>query len=131
MHRRVQTYFILFAWLLATGCQWDAAQLVAWGRMFAGYSHDMSLVAAAEKTFSGEMCDLCRAVQKSKRTQDNNGTKTPGGKIAGKVLDLFPLTPGAAIVSPARESEGFVVTAVSVTGEGRASPPSPPPRGRA
>ena len=96
--------------------------------MFADYSRDMSLVAAAQKTFSGEMCDMCKAVQKGKHAQDNNGAKTPEAKVSGKLLDVAPLIVATEIMSPLRVVEGLVVPPLTITGEGRDSPPIPPPR---
>jgi hypothetical protein len=85
-------------------------------------------VAAAQKTFSGEMCDMCRAVQKGKQAQESNGAKTPEAKFAGKLIDLCPLSVAAKIVSPVRAVVGLVLVPQQISGEGRASPPSPPPR---
>lgn len=96
--------------------------------MFAGYSQEMSLTAAARKTFSGEMCDMCKAVQKGKQAQDNTGTTTPEVKFAGKLLDVCPLLVATQILSPVRAVESVIMAPPAITGEGRASPPVPPPR---
>ncbi|MGH7959564.1 MAG: hypothetical protein ACREH8_21500 [Opitutaceae bacterium] len=128
MRQRLKLFFMFFAWFMATGSQWDLAQVVAWSRMFAGYSQDMSLSAAAQKTFSGEMCDLCQVVQKGKQAQDTNGTKAPELKVPGKLLDLGPISAGTTTFSPVRKTVGIVAVTIAPAGRGRAAPPSPPPR---
>jgi hypothetical protein len=131
VRNRIQVILVLAAWFLATGSQWDFAQLFAWGRMFAGYSQEMSVGAAVQKTFSGETCAICRAVQKAKRTQEQNGAKTPAAKFAGKLLDLFPVTIGTRVSAPPATRQEFCEIERVMRGQGRASPPLPPPRGQA
>ena len=128
VRQRIQISVVLFAWFLATGSQWDLAQLVAWGRMFAGYSQAMDVRAAFQKTFSGEMCPICKAVQNGKQAQDAAGSKTTEAKPLGKALDLCPLAGVAYFLSPARGQVGVLPTAVALIGRDRAEPPSPPPR---
>ncbi len=119
---------MLFAWFLATGCQWDVAQLVAWGNMFTTYVKDMTVGAAVERTFSGEMCPICRAVQKGKQDQERNGGKTPDAKTPGKLLDVYPLIAATRLPPPSSERQRFVATDLVALGQERASPPLPPPR---
>ncbi len=113
---------------MATGSQWDLVQVVAWGKMFAGYSEEMSLSAAAKKTFSGEMCGVCQVAQNGKKQQESNGDKTPQAKSPGKVLDLSLLTSSTPVLSPIREAVGTIAAVMFPDGRGRSSPPSPPPR---
>lgn len=85
---------------MATGSQWDLVQVVAWGRMFTGYSAEMSLTAAAKKTFSGELCTLCHVAQDGRKQQESGGDTAPPGKQSGKMLDLCPLAVFTAVISP-------------------------------
>ena len=63
MFRRLQLIAVLLAWLLATGSQWDGAQVFAWGKMVATYSRTMPLTAAVRLTFTpGNECDVCVVV---------------------------------------------------------------------
>jgi hypothetical protein len=128
VRQRIQISFVLFAWFLATGSQWDLAQVVAWSRMFAGYSQAMDVKEAFQKTFSGEMCRICKAVQDGKQAQDAAGTKTSEAKPLGKSLDLCPLAGRAYFLSPTRDQVGVVPTAIALSGRDRAKPPNPPPR---
>jgi hypothetical protein len=112
---------------MATGSQWDLTQLVAWGRMFTGYAQELTLSAAAEKTFSGEMCHLCKVVQNGKREQSAAGDKT-AAKAFGKILDLAPLTRKVEVRAPEMKPEKTLAAALPLSGRDRATPPSPPPR---
>lgn len=113
---------------MTTGGQWDLVQVVAWGRMFTGYSGEMSLSAAAKKTFSGEMCGICHVAQDGKKQQESNNDTTPQAKVSGKLLDLTPLTASVPVLAPVREPIGTIAAVVPLDGRERASPPSPPPR---
>ena len=131
MRRRVEVVAVLFAWIFTTGVQWDVTQLFAWGRMFAGYAQDMTVTAAARKTFSGELCDLCRTVQRGREQQDTTAPKPAAGKTVGKSIDLAPLPVGTAVFAAQPQPEGEVLPLPSPRGRSRAAPPSPPPRAQA
>jgi hypothetical protein len=128
VRQRIQVILVLLTWFLATGSQWDLAQVFAWGRMFAGYSRQMTVGAAVQKTFSGEMCPICRAVQKAKQEQESKNTKTPEAKNPGKLLDMVPLRTSAVVISPVRQTIGLLAPDQEWTGRARATPPTPPPR---
>lgn len=114
---------------MATGSQWDLTQLVAWGRMFTGYAHEMTLAAAAEKTFSGEMCSLCRLAAKGRAAQEDSvGGKLPNVKSPGKLIELGPVAVAARIIAPSRHEIGRLLALMLPDGRERATPPSPPPR---
>lgn len=69
MRRRVAIASLFFAWICANGAIWDAAQVFAWGKMFAGYAQTMSMPAALEATFDpARPCDLCLGVASAKET---------------------------------------------------------------
>jgi hypothetical protein len=127
MRQKTALILTLFAWLLATGSQWDAVQTFAWARMITSYAQEMSFSAAVQKTFSPETkCALCHAVADAKRTQDRDAT-VPGNKAAGKIL-LVCAPARSAFLSPTPECMGSLPALLVPTGTDRAAPPSPPPR---
>lgn len=128
VRQRLQLGLVFFAWFMTTGSQWDLVQVVAWGKMFTGYSAGMSLTAAAQKTFSGELCTLCHVAQDGRKQQESGGDTATPGKSAGKMLDLCPLTVFTAVISPRDGAVGSLAALVMIDGRGRACPPSPPPR---
>lgn len=127
VRRRIQIFSCVFAWLVATGCPWDLVQVAAWSRMFAGYSQEMSLAAAAEKTFTGEMCPLCRAVSKAKQAEEENTPKSATAKSETKAV-CAAFRAENAVVSPRRRFLGLVPEPACSAGRERTAPPIPPPR---
>ena len=127
MRRQVSVVLVLAAWLLATGSQWDLAQTFAWGRMITNYSSSMSLTQAVQKTFSGEMCSLCRAVQQAKQQQDTDNARTVAGKVPGKIL-LVSVPANLIFLCPAPSCAGLTAAVSAPLSAERAAPPSPPPR---
>lgn len=127
MRRQFQVFGCLAAWLIAMGGQWDLVQVVAWSRMFAGYAQTMSLTAATQKTFSGQMCRLCQVAQKGKQAQEKNA---PPATASGKVKPLDTLLPSAAVkaLAPTRRAIGIVLAPRTLAGRDRVPPPLPPPR---
>jgi len=130
MRRQVSIVLVLTAWLLATGSQWDLAQTFAWGRMITTYSASMPFAVAVQKTFDGEMCPICRAVQQAKQEQEGDNARSPDGKWPGKIL-LFG-APGAMVFFlPASRCTGVMPDGSAPLSAERSAPPSPPPRARA
>lgn len=69
VRRRVAIASLFFAWICANGAIWDAAQVFAWGKMFAGYAQTMSVPAALQATFDpARPCDMCLGVATAKET---------------------------------------------------------------
>ncbi len=130
VRRRLQASLACFAWFLATGSHWDLAQVVAWGRMFSKYSGEMPITAAVQKTFSGEMCGMCEAVQKGRQQQDSDGARIPEATQPRKFVDLFSLGPPGKFIFPALTKIGTIGSVASPAGRERPAPPSPPPRAR-
>ena len=61
---------LIFAWICANGAVWDAVQVFAWARMFAGYAHTLPVRAALRETFDpGKPCEICMAVAKAKEAE--------------------------------------------------------------
>jgi hypothetical protein len=113
---------------MATGSQWDLVQVIAWGRMFTGYSNEMSLTDAAKKTFSGELCSLCQVAQDGRKQQESGGDTAPPAKSVGKMIDLCPLTTTTPVLAPRNGNVGRIADFLVSDGRGRACPPNPPPR---
>ena len=125
MRRKLSLLFVLFAWLLATGSQWDCAQVLAWGRMIAHYSQLMPLTDAVRLTFTpGNECNVCLAVGEAKKQQDDPAT--PDAKAPGKILLVFQPVPVVIVATPSislwSPSDQFAPDTM------RSAPPVPPPR---
>jgi hypothetical protein len=124
MRRGFAVLSLAFAWLCANGAIWDLAQVLAWGRMFAGYSSTLSVSAALRETLDpAKACELCVGVAKAKE-QSSQTLPAASPEVVKLVLAL--------------ESELLVVSAPSL-GEWPLPPwpsmaewcdpvPVPPPR---
>lgn len=128
MRQRLQFSVVVLAWFLATGCQWDVVQVVAWGRMFSGYSSAMSLSAAVQKTFSGEACELCQVARDGRAKQESDGDATLPATPKGKLPDLCLLAVTTPVNAPCPGPTGLLAEVVPPGSRERASPPLPPPR---
>jgi hypothetical protein len=121
---RLKIIVILTSWFLATGSQWDFAQAFGWSRMFVRYAETMSVTAAVERTFSGETCEICRAVRRAK---DSEQQGTPTTDVArAKVVLFCPATPGFVMTAPVPSV--WSQCDVEPLSAARAAPPVPPPR---
>ena len=128
MFRRLQIVLGFAAWFLATGSQWDFTQVIAWGRMFSDYSQEMTWSAAAKKTFSGEMCSICRFAANGREAQEQGDARFPSAKAPGKLIEFCPVATVARVWSPRRSEIGGVLSPVHPASRERAAPPRPPPR---
>jgi hypothetical protein len=127
MRRKISLVLTLAAWLLATGSQWDLAQTFAWARMIASYSRTMSVADAVRKTFDGEMCAICDAVQDARQQQDANGVPENGSRLTGKIV--FVGAPSALVFgASATRCVGLAPSVAAPPSADRSAPPSPPPR---
>ena len=69
MRKKIAISSLLFAWLCANGALLDAVQVLAWGKMFAGYTQTMSVAAALRETFDpAKPCEMCLGVAAAKDT---------------------------------------------------------------
>ena len=67
MRQRLATAALFLAWLCANGAVWDALQVAAWSKMFAGYSATMSVTQALQETFDpAKPCEMCVGIVKAK-----------------------------------------------------------------
>lgn len=122
--KRFQIFLVLFAWFMATGAQWDLVQTFGWGQMFVGYSRSMPLLEAVKKTFDGEMCSVCKAVNEAK--QQGNKTTVPCGKFDGKMILVFQPVPTVFQTVP--DSDSWSHSDREPLSAQRSAPPTPPPR---
>jgi hypothetical protein len=126
MRHRLQIVTVLFAWLVATGSQWDLVQAFAWSRMIIGYSRTMPLVEAVRLTFQPDnLCSLCEMVKTAKQQQSRE-PGAPASSAVSKARVIFQAPP-AVVVAPPRVAPWRVAGPVAA-GIGRTAPPIPPPR---
>ena len=126
MRRKLSLVLTLFAWLLATGSQWDAVQVFAWGKMFAENLRALPLVEAAARTFSLEgRCPLCVKVAEAKQREDG-ADGAPVAKLDFKIFLACEPAPSPVVAAPDflpwLRSDPFVRAMT------RPTPPVPPPR---
>jgi hypothetical protein len=124
VRQRFQLLVILSAWFMATGAQWDVVQTFGWTHMVINYSRTMGVVQAIQRTFSGEMCNICRAVNEAKQHEEN--TTAPGGKLEAETCGVFQ--PASPFIFPASETTRWRLADSEAVGAFRAAPPTPPPR---
>ena len=127
MRRQLSLLLTLTAWLFATGSEWDVVQTFAWGRMIATHAETMTLGAAVRKTFDGEMCAICVAVQQARHQDAANDAAALSGKPWGKmVLACGPRT--LLVTRPSVRCAGLAPDRSPPPSADLAAPPSPPPR---
>ena len=118
MRRRLAIFFLVTAWLCASGVLWDMVQVVAWGRMFAGYAREANVATALRETFDPRRpCPICRAVSQARDTaqrqlpQDQNSNPAlqkmvflpeaeSGPIVLAVVSDRAEMTPARALTRP-------------------------------
>ncbi|HZZ58840.1 MAG TPA: hypothetical protein VFE31_13490 [Opitutaceae bacterium] len=125
MHRRIHVVALLILSLLGSGTQWDLLQVFAWGRMIANHSQSMCLSAAVSKTFSGEMCGICRMIAQAKQ-QERQHSNVPAVTDAAKPV-LFCHRPAIYCPQPVRIAAERPDDALALSAL-PAAPPVPPPR---
>ena len=87
MQRAFAIASLIFAWICANGAVWDAVQVFAWARMFAGYAHTLPVRAALRETFDpGKPCEICMAVAKAKEAEQKQAPRALERSTAKIVL---------------------------------------------
>lgn len=100
--RILPTASLIFAWLCANGALWDAAQVFAWGKMFAGYAETMPVASALRETFDpAKPCDLCVGVATAKQAAQTQVPADNEGGHAKFVLALHLVESPAFAAAPA------------------------------
>lgn len=116
---------LLFAWLCANGVLLDAAQVLVWAKMFAGYSSSMSVAAALDATFDAEKpCGLCLGLSAAKEASKQQLPQAVDG--SAEKLQLALHRPEPIVLT--RETGDWPVTLASVAPRRTESVPVPPPR---
>jgi hypothetical protein len=125
VRQRIQISVAVLLAFIATGSQWDFVQTFAWGRMLVNYSRTMTVSQSIAKTFSGEMCDVCRLVASTQR-QDRTRSEVPAARADAKLF-LFLQSPSEIVLACPAEADR-TPRATAATTVGRAAPLLPPPR---
>lgn len=87
MRRGFAIVSLCFAWICANGAIWDAVQVLAWGRMFAGYTQTASFLDALRDTFdTSKPCAICRTVSNAKAGDHRPELPAPSGSAPGKII---------------------------------------------
>lgn len=126
MKKRLPSIALIFAWLCANGALLDAVQVLAWGKMFAGYAESSSVMEALSRTFDpAKPCSLCVKVKAARAVAKQ---QLPAAVEASSEKLLLALHRPAVIVSPApRDAWPRVLSGPLIV---RHEPvPVPPPRG--
>jgi hypothetical protein len=124
MRRKFAVLSLAFAWLCANGAIWDLAQVVAWGKMFAGYSSTLSVGAALRETLDpAKACELCAGVAKAK---ESSGQTLPSASRDGAKL-VLALESDSLVVRPP-ESREWTTSPLRGIREWCDAVPVPPPR---
>ncbi len=101
MRRKTSIAFLLIAWLCANGSLWEVVQVVAWGKMFARYTQEFSVVNALARTFdASKPCALCKVAQKGHDAASASGQTPASTNTSEKVLLAFHATTPLVIVAP-------------------------------
>ncbi len=126
MRRKLSIGCLLLAWLCANGALLDMVQVVAWGRMFAGYNETMSVGAALRETFDpNKPCELCVGVAEAKETAQQQLPPVPEQSYAAKVVLVCDAPAPIVFSSFSREWPSALASA----GPSRCDPvPVRPPR---
>jgi hypothetical protein len=124
VRRGIAILSLTFAWLCANGAIWDLAQVLAWGRMFAGYSSTLSVGDALRATLDpAKACELCVGVAKAK---EQSATSTPAANSEAAKLVLAMETETLVVSAPAPSA--WLVRAEVTPPDWREAVPVPPPR---
>jgi len=129
--KQLQLIAILLAGFLTTGAQWDLVQVVGWARMAAqAVNGGNSWEAALAETFSGELCEICEAVDEARQAQHlpaNGSTSLKAGKL---LLAVYPAADALRFSEVSADSVAgkWSLSDQVVRSAERGAPPVPPPR---
>ncbi len=125
MRRRIATFSLLFAWVCANGAIWDAVQVFAWGKMFAGYSQTMNVPAALRATFDPEKpCEMCVGVATAKETAKQQLPQSVEQSAEKLLLAIH----SSSVIVFETSAAPWPVTLASVAPIRSEAVPVPPPR---
>lgn len=125
MRRRIATFAIALAWLLANGGAWDVLQVAAWGKMFAGYAETMPLAAALSATLDPTRpCELCVGIAEAK-DEANETAPASEQQRSAKFVSVIQEVDGPLFLEV---SETWLATPTMKLAERTDPVPVPPPR---
>lgn len=125
MGKKPAIFALLFAWLCANGVLLDAAQVLAWAKMFAGYSSSMSVAAALEATFDAEKpCGMCLGISAAKEASKKQLPQAV--ERSAEKLQLALHRPEPIVLTP--DAGHWPAPLASVAPSRTESVPVPPPR---
>lgn len=125
VRRHVAIASLCFAWICANGAIWDAAQVFAWGKMFAGYAQTMGLAEALRETFDpAKPCEMCVGVANAKETARQQLPQAVERSAEKLILALHASAPIVLLNSP----DPWPAVLASAAPVRRESVPVPPPR---
>jgi hypothetical protein len=128
LRRTLSISAILMAWLFANASACDVIQVVAWGRMFAGYTRTMNIGQSLRETFdSAKPCRLCIAAGKARAASakhDSSSTASAARGLNKLVMSFQPSAPFYFSTSAVSWGEIPAVAAPERT----EAVPVPPPR---
>lgn len=82
---------------------WNALQLVAWGKMFASYSENMSYAQAVRETLDPtKPCDMCLGIAKAKTETEE---KLPSQELQAAAKFVMMLHSAEPVVYGAPDNE--------------------------
>jgi hypothetical protein len=128
VRQRLRLTVAVFLCFVATGAQWDFVQTFAWGRMLVSYSRTMTVRQSIARTFSGEMCDICRLVAGAQKS-DRAHSAVPEARTDAKLF-LFLQNPAAVVIDRPRATVWNPEDESALTAD-RSAPPLRPPRSTA
>ncbi len=132
MSRRFPAIFVLCAWLLASGAQWDLLQSFAWGRMIATYSQTMPMADAIRLTFTADnLCGVCEFVADA-RTRDSSEAgeldRAPAADPVAKAKGPLALPPEHFLIFASAPAPQWPAEHLLADACARPAPPTEPPR---
>jgi|GEM_PF-664644 len=129
--RQFQLIAFLLAGFLTTGAQWDLVQVVGWARMFMqSASAGASIEDALADTFSGELCEICEAVDEARQAQHAPANASASPQAGKLLLAAYPAAETLKFSEmPADSTVGRWSLSDQVGNSiERGAPPAPPPR---
>lgn len=125
MSRKLAIVSLAFAWLCANGVLWDAMQVVAWGKMLAGYTETMPLGDALRATFDpAKPCEMCVGIAKAKDATQKQAPAPEPGSAAKFHLAMHVVESPVFAPAPA----AWPVARTTMLRERTDPVPLPPPR---
>ena len=126
MKKKIAISCLLFAWICANGALLDVVQVFAWGKMFSGYSKNMSVAAALKETFDpAKPCEMCIGVATAKEDLGQKNLPVSVEQNSGKLVLALQASPTFVLVNVPDAWPSERACTIPIRSE---SVPVPPPR---